>query len=88
MPVDTPQGRKALVTGGSKGIGRATTELFLKLGAEAGFEKSPLEYVWVRLSKSIESFHFYFFSVVGLPLASKGLQRFHTAHACWQRHVC
>ena len=29
------QGRKALVTGGSKGIGRATTELFLKLGAEA-----------------------------------------------------
>lgn len=28
------EGRKALVTGGSKGIGRATTELFLKLGAE------------------------------------------------------
>jgi NAD(P)-dependent dehydrogenase (short-subunit alcohol dehydrogenase family) len=44
MQVDTPQGRKALVTGGSKGIGRATTELFLKLGAEAGFQKSPLEY--------------------------------------------
>ena len=29
------QGRKALVTGGSKGIGRETTELFLSLGAEA-----------------------------------------------------
>jgi len=28
------KGRKALVTGGSKGIGRETTELFLSLGAE------------------------------------------------------
>ena len=47
------EGRKALVTGGSKGIGRETTELFLSLGAEARPRDAKVDIHAGRISNTL-----------------------------------
>ena len=42
----TLKGKTAIVTGASKGIGKATTETFLQLGAEVLFLARSEELIW------------------------------------------